>query len=1455
MTLCNPLLWPQQQCHIIDQLYPHSGVNTIGGVVAIEGIVDLPRLHAAIQSAIRQFDALRMWFVMGEGGEVVSQVQPYRWRDIRHLTFAPDSAEQRSRSAASEAFVDKWLSQPFTPLENDLFEFVTFTCGEQHSGYFFKAHHGIADGWSMALLSNHVKRAYEQPDTADDAPPAYSAFLAQQQSYQRSSRFAVDRDWWRCYIDEYRDCFPDNSPIVATEGISCSTWLEPAMINRLYGLCDRYRCTLNTLFIALFALYRARVWGEEKGVLGVPLANRHSREARRCFGMFTNHLSLAYRLTRTVRFSELVAFFQRELERGFKHSKYPIILFNQDLAERGGGQLRAFDYCVNYYNFTYERHISGAAQYVESYYSGAQSYKLQIVLQTVNNHKESLRLSLEALRSAFAPRQLTAIKNGLLDLVTALDAQPDARLGELGVYPAPRIALAGGATRPLFSSLFAAQVAEHGDRTALFDNEQSLTYRQLDEGVEQVAHYLRQLGIGRGQVVGIAAEHSAQTVMAIYGVLRCGAAFLPLNPRLPTARLHAMCCKAQVAHILYDPAMQELAQALAFPATSLSVASTTPVLASEPWSVIEPQDLAYVLFTSGSTGEPKGVQVSHGNLANYLHFAAERYFTAQDRAALYSSLSFDLTITTLFAPLCVGASISVCRHAESEALLRMAVAEQPNSAIKLTPAHLQLLCVAGIGSDRIRTLVVGGEDFKRDLARKAADLFPQAAIYNEYGPTEATVGCMIYRYTGQEAESSLPIGVAIDGCQVAICSPWGCPVPEGEAGELVIYGASVTQGYIDAPQQTAAAYLNDANGVTIGYRSGDIGYVMAPDMLAYQGRDDDQIKINGYRIELREIEQALLSAPQVESVAVAVIDDAQGLHSGLLACVTPSSVDVAAVMQHLRQQLPTYMQPRQCCAIAQLPLSLNGKVDVRQIAAVARSAAPAPGGEPQGDTAIRRAVRACVEGALEQTAFADDENLYVLGLDSIKSIQIAAQLRRHGRTMPAVQVMECGTVNAICVFLANHATAPQSAQHDLNTRIDLPALRWFEQLALPVPDVYNHVIVLQALPGCPIEQLHDRLHALIQQQPALRSALDADGRLRVCDPDACYPNGALTEYPAGQWTLAAVIAQCNSALDVTSGRVFTAALLRAPQPASSRLVLCAHHLCVDMHSWYLILSALDAANTVNGASNSGLLHWNDYLASKTVDVGTHDNWRAVCQTPPPHFPSVSPADDALPRTRAWREDFRHPCVGRLFESRGDTAYSAETYVLTALALALRHYSDEACCRIEMEGMGRGCWPDEPDVADTVGWFTMFYPWVIPLQSDVATLLPAIAADLATRTHGGGDYGLLQMRHAPEGLHAQGVRVNYIGVQAQPPLRHFHIDHLHSDIYTAPENALGCALEWNIARSAADGLSFHCRYDPARIALNDVQLLLTRYKNSLTALDAWLRQHCATPTGTPTLWAL
>lgn len=1462
MKAGNPLMWPQQQCQIIDQLYPSSGVNTIGGVVTIDGAIDVARLQAAIQSAIYHFDALRMRFVQGNDGEVLSQVLPFQPHAIRHMAF--DTAHAALHPRPIETFLNDWLRQPFTLLESDLFEFVTFSCGEQQGGYLFKAHHGIADGWSMALLSDQVKRAYEHPDASQQAP-AYLSFVAQQNAYQASARFAADRAWWRAYIEEYRDCFPEKTPISATQGISCSVWLDTGMINRIYRLCDRYHCSLNTLFIALFALYRGRVWGEEKGVVCVPLSNRHSREARRCFGMFTNHMPLAYRLETGATFGELVSVLQSALERGFKHSKYPLMLFNQDLAECGSAHLRAFDYCVNYYNFTYEREIAGAAQHVESYYSGEQSYKLQVVLQTVNDHKESLRLSIEALSSEFAPRQLTALQNGLLDLVTALNGQPLASLRDLSVYPE---AIDGGrpeVPRPLFNALFALQVADHGERIALRDNDTLFTYRQLDREVEQIAHYFCQQGVRQGQVVGIAAERSAHTVIAILAILRGGAAFLPLNPALPAARLQTLCRKADVVHILCDAATRGLAQTLGCPVSSLTPAGDEVDVSSEPLPTVMAHHLAYVLFTSGSTGEPKGVQVSQGNLANYLHFAAGRYFTAQDQAALYSSLSFDLTITTLFAPLCVGASISVCRPDDSEALLRRAVVEQHNTFIKLTPAHLRLLCVAGIGSERIRTIVVGGEDFKCELARKAAVLFPHAAIFNEYGPTEATVGCMVYRYTGRESQPSLPIGEAIDGCRVTVCAPWGCPVPEGESGELVISGASVTQGYIAAPQQTAVAYLKDEeHGDVIGYRSGDIGYMMDPHTLAYVGRYDDQIKINGYRIELREIERLLLSAPQVAAAAVAVAHDAQGDPSALLACVTPESVDIASVMHHLRLQLPAYMLPRQCIALAQLPLSQNGKVDTQALAAYARQQVSPAQSVRESDDAMRCAIRDSVENALQHRAFKDDDNLYLLGLDSIKSIQIAAQLRRQGWFIPAVQVMECGTVNEIGAFLACHSEASAPMPPVTVTRVNLPAVHWFHRLVLKNIDFYNHVIVLKMLSSCAIEVLRESLQTLLEQQPALRCALSDDGLLTVGDVQSCYPHGVLREFSAMQWTLDTVIAEVNTSLDVRSGRLFAAAYLRGAPQDSDRLVLCAHHLGVDIHSWYLILSALDASisspvSIVPDAPNSGIQRWSDYLAQKSIDAATYEYWRELSQTPPPQFPPVGDPAATLPCTHLWNAEFRHPCVGRLLLDPGkEASREAETRLLTALAPVLRHYSRDAHCRIDMEGVGRGCWTDEPDVADVVGWFTAFYPCVIPLGGDFDTLLPEIRAGLALRPHGGGSFGVLQMHNRLERGSSSGLRLNYIGADAHPPLQHFQIDQRRSDIYSAPENPLGCVLELNISLTAVDSLSFRCRFDPARITLNEVQRLLARYNNSLVALDAWLRKHTASgtkQTDAPVLWSL
>lgn len=1470
MKSSHSLMWAQQQCWIIEQLYPESSVNTIGGICVINGKMDIARLHHAMQSAIRHFDGLRMQFVQTTDGQVTSQVLPFEPRTFRHITFNEPIIAQQAYPAEFAEFQRALFAQPFTLLESDLFELLTFTCGDQQTGYFVKAHHAIVDGWSMSLLTDHLKWAYEHPDEqwTDPLPPSYPQFLVQQQDYQDSARFTADRQWWKDYIKEHIDCFPEKTPITETKGISCTTWFSHDMIDRIYRLRDRYDCSLNILFIALFALYRARVWGEEKGVMGLPLFNRFSREARRCFGMFTNHMPLAYRLNSDLTFAQLTTQIKKAMESGFKHSKYPSILFNQDLAEYGGNHLRAFDYCVNFYNFTYERDFMGHNQHIEACYSNQQSYKLQLVLQTVTSHKESLKLAIEALDSEFELRQLHALQKGLIDLIVAIEAQPEANLRDLNVYPQPIIQRQQTSDLPLFNERFKMQVSQQPERIAINDNQIRLTYRQVADRVNKMANWLIQQGIGQGNVVGILAERSADTVMAILGVLHSGAAFLPLNPELPIERLQVLCQKAQVARVLYDNNGGELVSSLDYPASSLTDWDNGSDEISSDLPLINGHDLAYILFTSGSTGEPKGVQVTHANLANYLDFAIKQYFNADDLVPLYSSLSFDLTITSLFAPLGVGACINVCQRAESEALLRNAVSGQPNTFIKLTPAHLRLLCVAGIESPHMRTIVVGGEDFKLELAHKAAQLFPNAAIYNEYGPTEATVGCMIYRYTGQENQISVPIGQAIKGCQIALCSPWGCPVPEGESGEIVIYGSSVTQGYIAAPQQTANAFLFDqSNQTIIGYRSGDIAYALDASTLVYLGRRDNQIKINGYRIELSEIEQALLSAPQVATQAVTVVSDAKGNPSALLAWVTPATVNTQLLMQYLRQKLPTYMLPQQCIAMSALPLSINGKVDVRQLTqhaiqspAMQNSALPKQQAVSASyDQIIWQNVREIVENVLEQQHFTDNDNLYLLGLDSIKSIQIAAELRKRGWSIPGVQIMECSTVQRIGEYIISHYDPATIVETELPNDVNLPAVHWFHRLKMNNRNFYNHVIILTVSTPVSVVELEKRLLSIIAQQPALRSRLNAEGSLTILDSQSCYPNGLLKQVSEHEITLDEVIEQDNQSIDVAQGRLFAATYLTSENQQNDKLILCAHHLAVDIHSWYLILSALDSDIQTSDQSNQGLQKWSLYLANKQIDSLVKNYWQTEDQIAPLSFPAVTAVNSTQPYTRIWRDEFRHTCVGRLLlNSRDNATREAEARLLTALAPVLAHYSKQNHCRIDMEGVGRGCWSDEPDVADTVGWFTAFYPCTIPLANDFATLLPDIRQRLIQRPNGGGDYGVLHMQQQLACTLPSEIRLNYIGREVNPILTHFKIDHQRSAIYSAPENHLGCTLELNLSLNANGNLVFYCRFDPSLITLNEVQRVIARYKTSLINLDIWLKRQVKTTDGktdAAALWSL
>src|SRR5438034_4863101 len=426
--------------------------------------------------------------------------------------------------------------------------------------------------------------------------------------------------------------------------------------------------------------------------------------------------------------------------------------------------------------------------------------------------------------------------------------------------------------------LFEAQVARTPEVEAIRLDDQSLTYRELNDRANQMAAHLGTFGVGPDHLVALYLEHSLEVVCAMLGVLKSGAAYVPVDPVSPQERLVFLLqdiaeglAGALPALVTQSHLVGRLPSGGARVVTldgSFAVLTEFPV--ANPRSPVSPNSLAYVIYTSGSTGTPKGVMIEHRSLVNYIWWAKDQYSRGERLVwPLFSSLAFDLTVTSIFTPLISGGRIVVVR--EDPGMPGMAIFKVIEDGgvdiVKLTPAHLAMIKDMNLRTTRIRKLIVGGEDFKTELARQITQNFGRPVeIYNEYGPTEATVGCMIHRYdVEQDRALSVPVGIPAANAGVYILDEELRPVPPEVIGEMYLAGDGLARGYLNRPDLTAEKFLttkdprHNGSGAPLRlYRSGDIARWSAAGRMEFLGRADHQVKVAGARIELGEIDARLL---------------------------------------------------------------------------------------------------------------------------------------------------------------------------------------------------------------------------------------------------------------------------------------------------------------------------------------------------------------------------------------------------------------------------------------------------------------------------------------------------------------------------------------------------------------------------------------------------------------------
>jgi amino acid adenylation domain-containing protein len=549
------------------------------------------------------------------------------------------------------------------------------------------------------------------------------------------------------------------------------------------------------------------------------------------------------------------------------------------------------------------------------------------------------------------------------------------------LIPAPPPLAPFAPTSPALTviDLFEAQVARTPEAIATSCDGATLTYAALEAAANQLAHDLHSRGIAEGHIVGLMMDRSPELIVSILAVLKLGAAYLPLEPKTPEHRRLFILRNANASALLVTSA-----SAPSEGPPQILVALSPP-LARPPSTRPRPDALAYVIYTSGSTGDPKGVQITHGNLANYLLWAKSTYLAdrpAQPEAwPLFTSIAFDLTITALFLPLIAGHRIELFPGEPLVTIPRI-VAHPNLTMVKATPSVLRLFLEFGLDKSRLSCFVVGGEDFSTDLAQKlVASRSEPIAIFNEYGPTEATVGCLSHRYDpASDLSGSLPIGLPCDNTRVFVVDRDGLargeliPLPEGGLGVLQLEGTCLSRGYIDAALD-AGRFITTAEGRV--YNTGDLAR-FANGRWHYHGRIDSQVKRLGYRIELQEIEHAIRAFPGITDVIVTLSKPNEALIAYVI-CET--SLPQESLLDFLATRLPTYMLPTVIHPMESFPLTLNGKVDSARLPALQAPEEPARG--PSIET-----LRVIWHEVLRRPPPSDHDSFFALGGDSLATLSM-----------------------------------------------------------------------------------------------------------------------------------------------------------------------------------------------------------------------------------------------------------------------------------------------------------------------------------------------------------------------------------------------------------------------------------------------------------------------------------
>lgn len=1040
------LSFAQQGLWLAVQLDPRSAAYNIPARLRIEGPLDIVAVASGMRAIVSRHEALRTGFAAIDGTphQVVYPSLPLTVAAI-DVSGLPDG--DRERCAAR---IDRALTLGVFDLTRPpLLRVAVVKVNHEDHLLLFTIHHIVADAWSMGILLREFADHYEAHGAGRPAAPSpvvvqYPDFAEWQRARARGVVFERKLARWQ---DRLSGLPPTELPSAggpperrrAGAGGSEPLPSVPGLAAAVQAISERGRCTPFVTWVAAMAVWLHRYTGQRDIAIGAPIANRLHADLEGLVGCFVNPIVLRVRLDGNDRFDDVVRRVHEIVLDGFANQDVPFERVVAAVsAQPATGVSPLFRAACVFHSAPASRvQLPGLRIVSSGPASGPARFDLELnVWQSEDRLGGSLVYNAQLFDSPAAARMVCHLTTMLADAyhrpgraVAELAFLNEAEQRQIARWNATRTACPAASV----TTLIAEQVALTPTAPAVVAENRTWDYQALWACSGRIASALRRRGMGVGSRVALWTHRSPETVAAVLGVLRTGAAYLPLDTSFPAERLRRQVRDARVDLMVVDRDADALLSKEA-PVLRLADAASfgAPTMEEGLDPSVDAADLAYVIYTSGSTGSPKGVMVTHGGLVNYLRWARDAYPAAGLATLFHSSLAFDLTVTSVLLPLITGGVIRIVPESDGLDGLVAAFCEGDLGFVKLTPSHLRALAnlveptrFAG----RTRAFVVGGEPLDAALVEWCLAVSPDLRLFNEYGPTETVVGCSVQVITSQRGWTDpVPVGGPISNTELYVVTAHGQIAPVEVAGELWIGGAGVARGYLDRADLTAERFVPDPFGTAAGarlYRSGDRARWRADGTLEHLGRRDHQVKIRGHRIELPEIEAALREQPGVVDAAV-VPYEPSAAERGLVAYVVTGAGEagIEALRVALRVTLPEAMIPAVFVVLPALPLTSSGKVDRHRLPAPAIALEGAQrGAEPR--TAVEQVLAAIWSEVLGVEHVGADDNFFEHGGHSLLGTRVLARVRGAcGVDLPLRALFEAPTLAGLAARVRSAMARP-----------------------------------------------------------------------------------------------------------------------------------------------------------------------------------------------------------------------------------------------------------------------------------------------------------------------------------------------------------------------------------------------------------------------------------------------